>query len=228
MPEHLKAAVVYYSSTGNVHALARAVAQGAELAGAEVRLRRVAELAPPEAVASNPDWLAHAEAARDVPLAELTDLTWADALLFGTPSRYGNMAAQLKQFLDTTGGLWDAGELADKALAGFTSAGSPHGGQESTLTSMYQVFMHWGAILVPPGYTDPVVEGAGGNPYGVSADDGGGAGPGEPALAAARHLGRRVAEKAALLRRTPAGTPGGTSVGTPVDARAAGSLGGLS
>lgn len=164
-------AVIYYSATGNVHHLAEAVAQGASVAGAEVRLRTVAELAPDTAVAGNPRWAAHAEATRDVGKASLEDLTWADGLVFGTPTRFGNVAAQLRQFLDTTGGLWAQGKLANKAVSGFTSAGSLHGGQESTLLSMYQVFMHWGAIIVPTGYTDASIDAAGGNPYGVSSLD---------------------------------------------------------
>ncbi|ONK11658.1 NAD(P)H:quinone oxidoreductase [Streptomyces sp. MP131-18] len=217
MRQRARVAVIYYSSTGNVHGLAEAVARGAAGAGAEVRLRRVAELAPPEAVAANPDWRRHAEATRDVPEAVLDDLTWADALVFGSPSRYGNMAAQLKQFLDTTGGLWARNALVDKVVSGFTSAGSVHGGQETTLTSMYHVFMHWGAILVPPGYSDPVVEEAGGNPYGVSGDDRAGRGPAAATVAAAGHLGRRVTQKALLLGRplpAPAG-PAGALAGEP-------------
>ena len=131
----------------------------------------------------------------DVPEAELADLEWADAYIFGTPTRFGNVSAQLKQFIDTTGGLWFEGKLADKVVSGFTSAQNPHGGQESTLLSLYNVFAHWGAILVTPGYTDPVLFEAGGNPYGASSTEE----PTEQELAAARYLGRRVAEKAALL-----------------------------
>src|SRR3954451_2614953 len=99
-------AVIYYSSTGNVHALAEALAEGASQAGAEVRLRRVAELAPDTAIDSNPAWRAHLDATSNVPEASHDDLRWADAYAFGTPTRYGNVSAQLKQFLDTTAGLW--------------------------------------------------------------------------------------------------------------------------
>jgi NAD(P)H dehydrogenase (quinone) len=190
-----KVAVIYYSATGNVYGLARAVEEGAKEAGAEVRFRKVRELAPEEAIKSNQGWSDHALMTEDVPEAELADLEWADAYVFGTPTRFGNVSAQLKQFIDTTGGLWSEGKLADKVVSGFTSAQNAHGGQESTLLSLYNVFAHWGAILVTPGYTDPVLFEAGGNPYGASSTEE----PTEQELAAARYLGRRVAEKAALL-----------------------------
>src|ERR671928_460493 len=159
-----KVAVVYYSSTGNVYALAEALAAGAREAGADVRLRRVAELAPPEAVDSNPAWRAHADATTHIPEATHDDLRWADAYAFGTPARYGNVSSQLKQFLDTTAPLWAAGELSDKPVTAFTSAINTHGGNESTLLALYNTMHHWGAIIVPPGYTDPAVGEAGGHP----------------------------------------------------------------
>ncbi len=190
-----KVAVIYYSATGNVYKLAQAVEEGAKEAGAEVRFRKVHELAPEEAIKSNQGWSDHALMTEDVPEADLADLEWADAYIFGTPTRFGNVSAQLKQFIDTTGGLWFEGKLADKVVSGFTSASNAHGGQESTLLSLYNVFAHWGSILVTPGYTDPVLFEAGGNPYGASSTNE----PGEQELAAARYLGRRVAEKAALL-----------------------------
>ncbi len=195
-----KVAVIYYSATGNVYGLARAVEEGARKAGAETRLRKVRELAPEEAIKSNQGWYDHALMTEDVPEASMDDLEWADAYIFGTPTRFGNVSAQLKQFIDTTGGLWSQGKLADKVVGGFTSAQNAHGGQESTLLSMYNVFMHWGSIIVPPGYTDPVLFEAGGNPYGTSSTDPqDGSGPSEQALAAARYQGKRIAEKAAIL-----------------------------
>lgn len=188
-------AIIYYSATGNVYKLARAIEEGAAEAGARTRLRKVRELAPEEAIKSNQGWHDHSLETQDVPEAQLEDLEWADAYVFGTPTRFGNVSAQLKQFIDTAGGLWFEGKLADKVVSGFTSASNVHGGQESTLLSMYNVFAHWGAILVTPGYTDPVLFEAGGNPYGASSTNE----PSEQDLAAARYLGRRVAEKAALL-----------------------------
>ncbi|MEJ7841484.1 MAG: NAD(P)H:quinone oxidoreductase [Rubrobacter sp.] len=191
----VRVAVIYYSATGNVYKMAQAIEEGAREAGAEVRFRKVHELAPEEAIKSNQGWSDHALMTEDVPEAELDDLEWADAYIFGTPTRFGNVSAQLKQFIDTAGGLWFQGKLADKVVSGFTSASNAHGGQESTLLSMYNVFAHWGSIVVTPGYTDPVLFEAGGNPYGASSTEE----PNGQELAAARYLGRRVAEKAALL-----------------------------
>lgn len=191
--------VVYYSSTGTVHALAEAVAEGATQAGATVRLRKVAELAPDEVIRGVPDWHAHATATADVPTVTHDDLRWADGYVVGTPTRFGNIAAQLRQFLDTLSPVWQEGALANKPASGFTAAASEHGGHESTLLSLYQTFMHWGAVVVPQGYTDDTVYAAGGNPYGVSAVQGPN-GPSEGALAAARYQGRRVATMADALR----------------------------
>ncbi|GAB1338680.1 NAD(P)H:quinone oxidoreductase [Streptomyces sp. E-15] len=192
-----KVAVIYYSSTGNVHQLAKAVAEGAEKAGAEVRLRRVAELAPDEAIDANPAWRQHLEATRNVEVATLDDLSWADAYALGTPTRFGNVAAQLKQFIDTTGGLWQQGVMANKPATGFTSAYNRHGGNESTTLALYNTFHHWGSIIVSPGYTDAVVYPAGGNPYGTTHQ--GAEAPSDETLAAARYQGERLATITARL-----------------------------
>jgi NAD(P)H dehydrogenase (quinone) len=194
-------AVIYYSSTGNVYDLALGVAEGAEKAGAQVRLRRVPELAPDAAIASNPAWRAHLAATAQIPVATHDDLRWADAYAFGTPTRYGNVSSQLKQFLDTTAGLWAAGELSDKPATGFTSAINRHGGNESTLLALYNTMYHWGAIVVAPGYTDPAFTAAGGNPYGVAHPSGTGK-PSEQAMEAARRQGERLARVAARLAAT--------------------------
>ena len=191
----VKVAVIYYSATGNVYKLGKAIEEGATEAGAEVRFRKVRELAPEEAIKSNQGWYDHALMTEDVPEAQLEDLEWADAYIFGTPTRFGNVSAQLKQFIDTAGGLWFQGKLADKIVGGFTSASNANGGQESTLLSMYNVFMHWGSIIVPNGYTDQSIFAAGGNPYGTSST-GTDEGPTEEELAVARYQGRRIAEKA--------------------------------
>src|SRR5918993_2567876 len=193
-----KVAVIYYSATGNVHALAEAVAQGAAEAGAHVRLRRVAELAPADAIASNPAWQAHADASAKVQVATLDDVRWADGLAFGSPTRFGNVSAQLKQFLDGTGPLWFVGELTNKVASGFTSATSRHGGNESTLLALYNTLYHWGAIVVAPGYTDQSIAPAGGNPYGTAHASAFGP-PGSDVLAAARYQGRRLAAIAELI-----------------------------
>jgi NAD(P)H dehydrogenase (quinone) len=191
----VKVAVIYYSATGAVHALAQAVAEGAASVGAGVRLRRVAELASDSAIDQNPHWRRHADAAASIAQASLEDLAWADAFAFGTPTRFGAPAAQLKQFIDQAVELWQDGRLADKPVTAFTSAFNRHGGSEATLLSLGNVFYHWGALIVPPGYTDPVVYAAGGNPYGTSFVTGPtGDGPDAAALEAARYQGRRLAQ----------------------------------
>jgi NAD(P)H dehydrogenase (quinone) len=198
MTEAPKVAIIYYSATGNVHRLAEAVREGAEKAGAEVRLRRVAELAPPEAVASNPDWQAHAERTKDIEVATVDDLDWADAVILGTPTRYGTPAAQLKQFIDITGPLWQQGKLSNKVYSAFVSAGTRHGGHESTLLALANTFYHWGGVIVPPGYTDPIQFQAG-NPYGSTHVSGEGE-PTDVTLNSAVHQGKRVAEFAAAIK----------------------------
>ncbi|RKS10052.1 NAD(P)H dehydrogenase (quinone) [Nocardiopsis sp. Huas11] len=196
-------AVIHYSATGTVHRLAEAVADGAVDAGAEVRLLRVAELAPDEAVDSNPQWRAHLDATAHLPAAGHDDLRWANGYAFGTPTRFGNVSSQLRQFLDTTAGLWQAGELADKAATGFTASYEEHGGQESTLLSLYNTFFHWGSVVVPTGYVDyDVVSAAGGNPYGTSLAQSRAEGDPEHVkrvLAAARYQGARLASFAGAL-----------------------------
>lgn len=197
-------AVVYYSATGHVHQLAEAIADGARDAGAAVRLRQVRELAPEDAIRANPAWQYHRDRTRHIPEATLDDLEWADGYALGTPTRFGNPAAQLKQFLDTTGPLWAQGKLADKAGTTFTSAQNAHGGQESTLLAVNNVLYHWGAIIVAPGYTDPLLLDAGGNPYGTSHVSGARAGAvPEPTLAAAHYQGRRLAEFARRIAVAP-------------------------
>lgn len=165
---NVKLAIIYYSSTGTNHKMAQWAADAAKEAGAEVRLSKVKEIAPKEAIEGNPAWKAHVEATKDVRTATTEDLEWADAIIFSTPTRYGNMPSQMQQFIDTTGGLWFEGKLANKVVSAMTSAMNPHGGQESTIQSIYKTMMHWGAIVAAPGYTDQSVFAAGGNPYGAS------------------------------------------------------------
>ena len=193
--------VVYYSATVSVHRFAGAVRAVAVAAGAEVRLRRVAELAPPEAIAANPDWEQHKTQTDDqVEVATLDDLEWADGYAFGTPTRYGAPAAQLKQFIDSAGGLWQEGKLADKPVTAFVSSAEQHGGQESTIISLNNVFYHWGAVIVPLGYTDDVVYAAGGNPYGTSWPAGyPSTMPDKTVLECAHYQGRRLARFAEVL-----------------------------
>ncbi len=194
--EHL-----YYSATGSVYQLAQAAAEAAEKAGAEVRLRKVHELAPEEAIASNEGWAAHARETQNVAEAALDDLEWADVILFGTPTRFGLPTAQLKQFIDTTGPLWAQGKLVNKVVSSFTSTGTAHGGQETTITALNNTFYHWGSIIVAPGYADPIQFQAG-NPYGASHVSANGANPpGDVDLAAVAFQARRATEIGAALKR---------------------------
>ncbi len=218
----VKVAVIYYSATGGVHKLARAVAEGAGGAGAEVRLLKVHELAPEAAIASNQGWAAHRLETQDEPEAQLSDLQWADVVIFGTPTRFGLPSAQLKQFIDGCGGLWAGGELADKVYSSFVSAATNHGGQESTILALNNVFYHWGGFIVPPGYTD-AIQFAAGNPYGTSHISNNGANPpGETELAAAAYQGRRAVEVATRLKGAP------TSADTPEQGAAEAGLEGVS
>ncbi|GAA2620142.1 NAD(P)H:quinone oxidoreductase [Streptomyces axinellae] len=188
----VKLAVIYYSATGTVATIAKEMAETAERVGADVRLRRVRELAPQEAVDSNPAWAENARATADIPEATPDDIDWADAVLFGTPTRYGNVTSQLKQYLDMLGPLWQEGRLADKVYSGFTSSATLHGGQESTLLALYNTVHHFGGILVAPGYTDPS-KFVDGNPYGTSHVDAQGQSPVEgTTLKAARVQCERV------------------------------------
>jgi len=163
-----KVAIIYYSSTGNAYQLVKAAEEGARAAGAETRVRKVRELAPDEAIATNAGWQQHVRSTESVPHATLENLEWSDGYIFATPTRYGNISAQLKQFLDASGPLWAQGKLANKAVAGIAGAGNAHGGQETTLLALYNSMYHWGAVVVAPGYTDSLLYAAGGNPYGVS------------------------------------------------------------
>ena len=158
--------VIYYSATGHGARMAQRVADAAEGAGAEVRLRHIAETRDPESFKDNEAWSANYEASKDLPAATGDDIVWADAVIFGTPTRFGSPASQFRAFIDTLGGLWAQGKLADKVYSAFTSSQTEHGGQETTLLALYISLMHFGGIIVPPGYTDGV-KFADGNPYGV-------------------------------------------------------------
>lgn len=192
-----KVSVVYYSQTGTVHTLAQEYVSGLEKAGAEVRLRRASEIAPQSAIDGNDAWRQHLDAVADIPDATADDVTWADAVVFGSPTRYGNVSAQLKNFIDALGPQWAAGELQDKVYSGFTSTSTAHGGQESTLLALYNTIHHFGGFIVTPGYTDPI-QFTVGNPYGVSHVDGQGPVTDE-VRESARYAGKRVAAITAQL-----------------------------
>ena len=168
----VKLAIVYYSTYGTNHAMAEIAAEAARAAGAEVRLLRVAETAPEAVVNGQDAWKAAAEKQSGVAVATPEDMEWANAYLFSTPTRFGQATSQLRAFIDTLGGVWSQGKLANKPITAMTSAQNPHGGQEATILGLYTTFMHWGAVIVTPGYTEQAFFDAGGNPYGTSVTQG--------------------------------------------------------
>jgi NAD(P)H dehydrogenase (quinone) len=192
-----KVAIIYYSQTGTTHLLAEAVEAGAREAGAETRLLKVKETAPDEVWGNNPAWKQHREETSQIKEATNDDLEWADAIIFGTPTRYGLPSAQLKNFLDQTGGLWAKGALVNKIGSSFTTTATAHGGQEATILAINTAFYHWGMLIVAPGYVE-ASQFQSGNPYGASfTSNNGQLDPDETALTAGRLQGRRVAEVAA-------------------------------
>lgn len=204
----VKLAIIYYSMGGTNYQMARWAAEAAEEAGAEVRIRKVRELAPQSVIESSPAWKAHVEATKDVPEATSEDLEWADAIIFSTPTRFGNIASQMKQFLDIQGGLWAQGKTVNKVVSAMSSAQNPNGGQEATILSLYTSMYHWGAIVAAPGYTDPVIFAAGGNPYGTSVtvdQDGNMVGDIRAIEAAVKHQAKRTVTVAQWVKSGKAG-----------------------
>ncbi len=195
-----KVLVLYYSSWGHVEQLAKAAADGAREAGAEVAIKRVPELVS-EDVARN----SHYKLDQDAPIANPEELAEYDAIIFGTPTRYGNMAAQMKQFIDQTGGLWAKGALVGKVGSVFTSTATQHGGQETTITSFHTVLLHHGMVIVGLPYAfqgmNDVGTVSGGTPYGAStiAAGDGSRQPSQNELDGARFQGNHVAKIAAKL-----------------------------
>jgi len=193
--------IAFYSRNGVTESLAKAVAEGAEAAGATVRLRRARELVSPEVMAKAPGWAENAarmNAAYEAPTE--ADAEWADAIIFGTPTRFGSVSSELKAYIDGLGGLWFQGKLNGKAGAVFCSTSTPHGGNESTLISLYNPMAHLGLIIVPNGYIDPLMYAAG-TPYGSSAVSGQTSiPPTEDDIKVARIQGRRVATVAQALK----------------------------
>lgn len=197
-----KVLVLYYSSWGHVEQMAYAAAEGARAGGAEVVVKRVPELVPP-AVAEK----AHYKLDQKAPIATVEELADYDAIIFGTPTRYGNMTAQMKNFLDQTGALWASGALVGKVGSVFTSSATQHGGQESTILTFHPVLLHLGFIIVglPYAFTGQmgVSEVMGNSPYGAStiAAGDGSRQPSDIELDGARYQGRHVAEIAGKLTR---------------------------
>lgn len=193
----VKLAIVYYSTYGTNYQMAEIAAEAARAAGAEVRLRKVPETAPASVVAGVSDWKATADKTAHVETATVADMEWADAYLFSSPTRFGVQASQMRAFIDTLGGFWAKGGFAGKAISAMASAQNTHGGQEATLLSFYVTAMHWGGIIVAPGYTDPAIYKTGGNPYGYSHTKD--APFTEDSKASIQHQARRLVQVAAKL-----------------------------
>ncbi len=201
----MKTKIVFDSMYGHIYRMAEAVAEGArEVEGAEVEILQVPELAPDDVLEKSGAKKARAAFAH-IPIARVDDLADADAIIFGTPTRYGNMCAQMRNFLDQTGGLWAQNALVGKVGSVFTSSATQHGGQETTITSFHTTLLHHGMVIVGLPYSETrqftLDEISGGSPYGAStitAGDGSRL-PSENELAMARFQGRHVATIAKKL-----------------------------
>jgi len=203
----IKVQVIFYSMYGHVYKMAQAVAEGVkQVAGAEVSLYQVAELLPGEVLEKMGAKAAKASFA-DVPIATVDQLPEADAIIFGTPTRFGNMTAQMRSFLDQTGGLWLKGSLIGKVGSVFASTGTQHGGQETTITSFHSTLLHHGMVIVGVPYSESGLvymdDITGGTPYGATTLAGptGSRQPSENELKIARYQGKHVTEIADKLSR---------------------------
>jgi NAD(P)H dehydrogenase (quinone) len=203
----MKVLIVFYSMYGHVHRMAEAVAEGVkEIKGAQVEMRRVPETLP-EAVLTQMGALEAQKSFSQIPLCTVEELASADAIVFGTPTRFGNMCGQMRQFLDATGQLWAQGALVGKVGSVFTSSATQHGGQESTILSFHITLLHHGFVIVGLPYSFSgqmrVDEITGGSPYGASTIAGGQGErmPSDNELAAARFQGKHVATIAAKLAK---------------------------
>ena len=201
----MKVLVVFYSTYGHIYKMAEAVAEGAKaVAGAQVEIRRVPETLPPD-VLEKMGAVEAQKAFSHVPVCTVEELTRADAVVFGTPTRFGNMCGQMRQFLDATGSLWAKGALVGKVGSVFASSATQHGGQESTILTFHVTLLHHGFVVVGLPYAFQgqmrIDEITGGSPYGASTIAGGDGSrmPSENELAAARFQGKHVAEVAAKL-----------------------------
>ena len=191
-----KIAVIFYSTYGTNHQVALEAAEAARAAGADVRLRRFAETAPKEVVEGQDAWKEQLEKMSDIEEVSHDDMTWADGYFFCTPTRYGSLPSQARVFIDTLGPLWMEGKLANKTATATTSAQNAHGGQETTIMSLYVTLIHWGAIIVAPGYTDQSIFETGGNPYGYSCNAGAFDDAGKAAVA---HQAKRLVQMTGKL-----------------------------
>lgn len=199
--EPVNVLVAFYSRNGSTEKMAQAVAEGAKEAGAEIRLRRARDIVGKDIMAKAPGWLENSQRMDTIyPAPTEADAEWADGMVFGSPTRFGNVSAELKAYIDSLGGLWFQGKLNGKAGGAFTSTSSLHGGNEATIFTLFCPLAHLGFIIVPLGYTDPVVFRAA-TPYGASTVSGQTSiPPTEDDLQAARAQGKRVANVARVLK----------------------------
>jgi NAD(P)H dehydrogenase (quinone) len=200
--DSVKVLIAFYSRSGSTEILANAIAEGAASEGAEVRTRRAREIVPDEVVQKVPGWAESRDrmnALYEAPTP--ADAEWAEAIVFGTPTRFGSISSELKAYMDSLGGLWFQGKLAGKTGGAFTSSSTPHGGNEGTILSLYSPMAHFGFIIVPVGYIEPAVSQTS-TPYGASSVSGMDSSqkPTEGDLAVARFQGRRIAQVARALR----------------------------
>lgn len=193
--------IAFYSRNGSTERLALEIAAAAKAEGAVVRLRRAADIVSREVMQKAPGWFENSQrmtAEYGTPTS--ADAEWADGIIFGTPTRFGNTTSELKAYIDSLGGLWFRGALNGKAGSAFTSTSTPHGGNESTLLTMYNFMAHLGLIIVPLGYADPAMFRAG-TPYGASSVSGQNNAPPTPDdLEVAGYQGRRVTQIARALK----------------------------
>lgn len=194
-------AVIYYSATGTIQTMAERLRDAGERSGARVRMRPVSDIGFDPITPDQSPWLTGRRSPDQHDTATPADVRWADAVLFGTPARFGAVAAPLKAFLESLGPLWVQGLLSDIVYAGFTASRTTHGGQESTLLGLYTSIYHLGGVVVAPGYTDPL-KFEDGNPYGVAHATGvcNDAPLSELTLAALDHLAERVIDVAGRVK----------------------------
>lgn len=200
--EPVKVLIAFYSRNGSTEALANAVAEGARTEGAEVTLRRAREIVSRDIMQKARGWIEAADAMNakyEAPTE--ADAEHSDAIVFGSPTRFGNVSSELKAYVDALGGLWFQGKLVGKVGSGFTSTSQVHGGNESTILTMYNFMAHLGLIVVPLGYADPVMFRGSGSPYGASSVSGtDNQLPTPDDLEVARFQGRRVAQVTRALK----------------------------
>lgn len=207
-----KIAIIFYSTYGTNRKVAETAATAARDAGADVRVVRVKETAPKEVVEAQDAWKANLESMSDIPEATLDDMEWADGYFFCMPTRFGVAASQMRAFIDTLGPIWQTGGLVNKTVTASASAQNPEGGQTPTLLGFYTTAMHWGSIIVAPGYADPVKFEDGGTAYGLTLSQGEGV-----TEVAAKSLGFQARRLVEITARIANRSPEKTAERAPAD-----------